>query len=168
MRVINSHKRIINQTSKKVSELLHTLATDNDQIWPTKNWPAMRLKDGLKIGSCGGHGQIRYTIIAFEPGSHIKFKFTKPLGFNGTHELNVKAVSDKTSEISHLIQMKTNFKASFLWVFVIRWLHDALIEDAFDKIENHFSEEEKKTNYNLWVDFLRHCYKRKAFQTKLA
>nr|WP_321228079.1 hypothetical protein [uncultured Psychroserpens sp.] len=168
MQVTNNHKRIINQPREKVSQLFKTLATPQDQIWPHNNWPAMRFKDGLKIGSKGGHGRIRYTIIAFEAGNHIKFKFTKPAGFNGTHELTVKAISKVTSEISHNITMNTTFKASLLWIFVIRWFHDALMEDAFDNVENYFSEEKKKTNYNFWVKFLRGHYKRKSIKTKIA
>ncbi|WP_323789699.1 hypothetical protein [Psychroserpens sp.] len=168
MRVINSHARIIHQPKEEVSELFKTLATNEDLIWPSKQWPAMRFKDGLKIGSRGGHGQIRYTITAFEAGSHIKFEFTKPDGFNGTHELHMRSLSQDTSEISHTITMNTTFKASFLWIFVIRWLHDALIEEAFDNVENYFSKEKKATTYNLWVIILRDFYKRKSIQTKHA
>lgn len=168
MEVINNHKRIIHQPKEKVSQLFKSLATNDDQIWPSKNWPAMRFKDGLKIGSKGGHGRIRYTIIAFETGNHIKFQFTKPDGFNGTHELSIKAISEDASEIAHNITMHTNLKASFLWVFVIRWLHDALIEEAFDTIENNFSEEKKTSTYNFWVNLLRSYYKRKSFLIKQA
>lgn len=166
MRVVNRHTRIINEPIEKVSQLFETLATSNDQIWPSQNWPAMRFRDGLKIGSRGGHGRIRYTITDFKPGEHIKFEFTKPEGFNGTHELNIKAISNDASEINHIIKMNTTFKASLFWVFVIRWLHDALIEDAFDNVENYYSEEKTKSTYNLWVIILREVYKRKSFQIK--
>ena len=166
MRVINSHKRIINQPVNQVSELLQTLATSDDKIWPIKAWPAMRFKDGLKLGNSGGHGLIRYTIVAFVPGEHIKFEFFKPEGFNGTHEINIKSISENISEIIHLIQMNTTFKAYFLWIFVIRWLHEALIVDAFDKVENYFLMEKKTTPYSVWVTLLRDFYKRKTLQTK--
>lgn len=168
MRVVNRHTRIINEPIEKVSQLFETLATSKDQIWPSQNWPAMRFRDGLKIGSRGGHGRIRYTITDFKPGEHIKFEFTKPEGFNGTHELNIKAISNDASEINHIIKMNTTFKASLFWVFVIRWLHDALIEDAFDNVENYYSEEKTKSTYNLWVIILREVYKRKSFQIKQA
>ena len=168
MRVVNRHKRIINQPKETVSQLFKTLATAKDQIWPSQNWPKMYFTEGLKVGSQGGHGQIRYTIIDFKPGEHIKFEFTKPEGFKGTHELNIKALSNDASEINHMINMNTTFKSSLLWVFIIRWLHDALIEDAFDNIENHFSEEKIKSSYNLRVIILREVYKRKSFQIKKA
>jgi len=166
MRVINSHKRIITQPIDKVSELFKTLATTNDEIWPSKNWPEIRFNEGLKNGSRGGHGRIRYTVIAFEAGKYIKFKFTKPDGFDGIHEFSIKVISENTSEIHHNIKMNTSFKATFLWVFVIRWLHDALIEEAFDNVQNYFSEENKSTKYNFWVRFLRGFYGRQSFQIK--
>jgi hypothetical protein len=103
----------------------------------------MRLKSHLSARSKGGHGRIRYTIIEFEAGYQITIKFTKPEGFNGTHELRIKEISEDTSVITHNIIMHTTFKASLLWVFVIRWLHDALIEEAFDNVENHFPKKIK-------------------------
>lgn len=164
MRVVNSHKRNIAQPYEKVCELFKTLATTDDKIWPVNNWPAIRFIDGLKIGSRGGHGRIRYAVVAFEDGNHVRFKFTKPKGFVGTHELTLKPVSENVSEIQHIIKMNTDFQAGLLWVFVIRWLHDALIEEAFDTLENYFSEEKKEPKYNLWVRLLRSYYKRKRFK----
>jgi len=168
MQVINIHKRTIKQPKEKLSQLFKTLTTDNDLVWPNENWPAMRFRDGLEVGNRGGHGRIRYTIIDFKAGEYIKFQFTKPLGFNGTHELKIEAINDATTEIYHEIRMSTTFKATLLWVFVIRWLHDALIEDAFDKVENNFSIQNNITPYKVWVKFLRDRYKRKSFQTKKA
>lgn len=168
MQVINVHKRIIHQSKEKVSQIFKTLATDDDLIWPYENWPAIRFKEGLKVGSKGGHGRIRYTIIEFREHELIKFQFSKPEGFNGTHKLKICIISEILTEISHEIIMNTSFKATLLWVFVIRWLHDALIEDAFDKVENYFTTNKKVTNYNFWVKRLREAYKRQSYQTKTA
>ncbi|MCF7560902.1 hypothetical protein L3X39_09670 [Sabulilitoribacter multivorans] len=168
MKVVNIHKRIINQPLVKVTELFKTLATSNDLVWPYENWPAIKFKNGLNVGSKGGHGRIRYTITEYEAGKYIKFKFTKPEGFNGTHTLKINSIHSDKTEISHDIQIRTSFKATFLWVFVIRWLHDALIEEAFDKVENYFLVEKKVTKYNVWVNYLRGVYKRKAVNTKTA
>ena len=90
MNVINIHKRTIDQPKEKVSQLFKTLATSEDLIWPYENWPAIRFKDGLHIGSKGGHGRVRYSISEFQEGEYIKFQFSKPSGFNGIHELRVK------------------------------------------------------------------------------
>jgi len=164
MRVINIHKRTINQPKAKVSLLFKTLATNDDEIWPSEKWPAMRFNEGLKVGAKGGHGIVRYTIVSFKEGEHIKFKFTKPEGFIGTHKLMIKEFSDIETEMIHEIKMNTSFKRTILWTTVIRWLHDALIEDAFDKVENHFSSKVKETKYNFWVKYLRQNYKRKLIK----
>ena len=169
MQVTNIHKRKLQQSIEKVSFLFNTLATDNDQIWPFENWPAIRFDNGVKVGSRGGHGIVRYTILSFKKGESITFKFSKPDGFIGNHTLSLKAISENETEIIHEIKMQTaTLKASVLWVFVIRWLHDALIEEAFDKVENHFIEVKKIPKYNFWVQFLRNKYKRKPLQTKQA
>ena len=164
MRVINIHKRKISQTKQKVSEIFITLATKDEKIWPYENWPAIKFKNGLKVGEKGGHGIVRYTIVSFTEGEQIKFRFTKPDGFFGTHEFQIKSISDNETEIKHEIRLNTSFKASLLWVFVIRWLHDALIEDAFDKVENQFSTKKKITAYSFWVKFLRQKYKKKSIK----
>ena len=166
MRVVNIHKRTINQPKEKVSELFRTLATKEDMIWPYENWPAIRFKDGLTIGSHGGHGLIKYKIVEFIEGEFIKFQFLNPVGFNGTHELNITSTNETKTEIAHKIIMRTSFRASLLWAFAIRWLHDALIEEAFDKVENYFLEQKKQTEYKTWVKFLRRAYKRDSFKNK--
>ena len=168
MQVINSHKRTLHQPKEKLSQLFKTLGTDNDLVWPYENWPAMKFKDGMRAGSKGGHGRIRYTIVDFKVGEYIKFEFSKPIGFNGTHELKIASDSMDEKVISHEIRMNTSFKATFFWMFIVRWLHDALIEEAFDKVENYFLIHRKVTKHNTWVNFLRGVYKRKSFQTKKA
>lgn len=161
MQVLNVHKRIINQPKITISELLDNLSSNKDIIWPSENWPAIRFKDGLKVGSKGGHGTIRYTIIDYIEGEHLKFRFTKPNGFYGTHEFNVIEIDSNKVEINHIIKMRTSGVSTFAWIFVIRWLHDALIEDAFDKAENLFSSKETTTKYSIWVKLLRVYFKAK-------
>jgi hypothetical protein len=161
MQVLNVHKRIINQPKNRVSELLDNLSSNKDIIWPSENWTAIRFKDGLQIGSKGGHGTIRYTIVDYIEGEHLKFQFTKPEGFHGTHEFNIIEIDSNKVEINHIIKMKTSGLAMFTWVFAIRWLHDALIEDAFDKVENLFLSEKITTNYSIWVKLLRAYFKAK-------
>ena len=169
MQVINVHKRFINQPKAEVSQLFQTLGTSEDKIWPRKHWPAMRFKTGMLIGNNGGHGPIRYTIIEYKFGNYIKFQFTKPEGFKGTHELVIASVSERRTEISHAIRMHTtSLKSTLLWMLVIRYLHDALIEEAFDTVENYYSSEEKITTYSAWVALLRGIYKSKSVQLNQA
>lgn len=161
MKVTNIHRRIISQPKLNVAETFNTLATDNDTIWPYEKWPAIRFKEGVKVGSKGGHGPIRYTIVEYSQGELIRFRFTQPLGFNGTHELYLNEISSEETEIIHVIKMSTTFSASLQWLLAVRWLHDALIEDAFDKLENHFSGKMKTSKHSFWVRMLRNKYKKK-------
>ncbi len=155
MKVLNQHKRVVNQPKHKISELIKKLASKEDKIWPYNKWSAMRFKDGLKVGAKGGHGIIRYTIIEYNPESGIKFQFSSPKGFDGTHEFKMLELGKNSTEVSHIINMKTHGIATIQWLVFIRWLHDALIEDAFDNIENHFSEVKKASKWSPWVKLWR-------------
>lgn len=165
MKVINVHKRKINQSKASVYKLLNTLSTKDDKIWPFEKWPAIRFKNGLKVGSEGGHGPIKYTVVSKNYDDGIVFNFINK-GFNGNHILKVVELSNSEIEISHTIKMKTSGFAVLYWLFVIRWLHDALIEDAFDKLENQFSIQKKETKYNFWVKFLRMLKNKKSKKHK--
>ena len=127
-------------------------------VWPNKHWPAMKFKGGMKLGAKGGHGPIRYAVEKYDPHATIQFRFTSPLGFNGIHKFDVKELSDRQTEVTHVIDMKTNMRGAFIWLFAVKSLHNALVEDGLDKLENHFSEEEKSTMWNLWVRVLRYGF----------
>ena len=155
MKVLNIHKRTLNQSKSKVVEILKTLSTENDRIWPKEKWPEMKFKGGIQIGAIGGHGPIRYTVEKYNPSEIIQFRFSKPHGFHGIHKFEISELTSEKTEIKHTIDMSTDLKGSLLWIFAIRSLHDALIEDGFDKLENNFSEVHKSSKWNFWVNFIR-------------
>ncbi|NER17544.1 hypothetical protein [Spongiivirga citrea] len=161
MKVLNIHKRKIRKPAQNILGLFTTLSTKNDMIWPIENWPRMKFKNGLVIGSNGGHGPIRYQIVNFDPKSHIEFKFQKPTGFNGTHKFEIIELDNEISEVKHTIEMTTSGIGTISWLLVIRWLHDALLEDAFDKIENQLTQSNLKTEWSIWVKFWRWVLKPK-------
>lgn len=154
-RVINIHKRTIPVSQDEIAALLDTLSTEQDLIWPHEKWPRMKFKEGLKLGARGGHGPIRYSVQKYIQGKFIEFEFLKPEGLNGYHRLEIMSLSPQATEIKHTIEINPSLGASLAWIVWIRYLHDALIEDAFDKVENHFKTEEKKSNWNVWVKTLR-------------
>jgi len=45
-----SEKEIYERRKGKLEEILKTLSTDNDLIWPNEKWPAMKFKGGIKVG----------------------------------------------------------------------------------------------------------------------
>jgi len=159
MKVLNVHTRTIPYPYEAVVELLSTLATADDKVWPKQHWPAMRFKDGLAAGSRGGHGPIRYTIDSFQPDKLIQFKFVDMNGWNGIHRFEIKPIPPNSTHLVHVIDMNATGSGLIKWSLATRWLHDALIEDAFDKIENHFSPDIKKTKWSWWVKFLRFLLK---------
>lgn len=162
MKVNNIHQRIIQQPKEKLVELITTLATDQDRVWPSKQWPPMRFKEGLQVGAKGGHGPIKYTVEVLENHERFQFRFTQPKGFHGFHSLEINAIAPNRTEIKHVLRMKTSGTGTFSWLLVYRPLHDALIEDAFDKVENQFTDQTKRTSWSFWVRFLRNTLKRIA------
>ena len=135
--------------------MLRTLSSKKDMVWPNDNWPAMKFKGGIKVGAEGGHGPIRYSVEVYDPNSKIQFRFSRPFGFHGIHKFEVKELSERETEVTHFIDMNTDLRGTFTWFFAVKSLHNALVEDGLDKLENHFSAEEKSTKWNLWVRILR-------------
>ncbi|XMO85752.1 hypothetical protein AAFN75_13245 [Algibacter sp. AS12] len=149
----------MNLSKDEVGLLLETLSSKDDKVWPKTNWPAIRFKDGLNVGAKGGHGIIQYEIEGNIPGDEIVFRFLKPHGFNGIHKFEIKDLGDNTTEVKHSIIMITEgIVATLKWALVIRWLHDALIENAFDTIENNALDKKKHTKWNLWVRIWRFIF----------
>ncbi|MEM9930603.1 MAG: hypothetical protein AAF840_12335, partial [Bacteroidota bacterium] len=103
MKVYNVHKRMIKGPA---GELLPTLASREDKIWPKERWPAMRFQEGLRLNAKGGHGPIRYTITNYSPNTFIEFTFSRPKGFYGIHTLAFIPHGNKT-EVIHTIDMVT-------------------------------------------------------------
>ncbi len=143
MKVINIHKRQINQPKAEVAKLLETLATDNDMILATEKWPPMKLEKGLQVGSKGGHGPIKYFVTDYQPNNSITFQFDLQ-GFDGFHKFYFSETEPNRTELTHTIDLTTSGAATLEWALAIRWLHDAYIEDAFDKVENHFTKDKNK------------------------
>lgn len=155
MHVINVHERELNASLEEAGVLIDRLASSDDLLWPFDRWPAMRFDRPLSVGAVGGHGPIRYVIEAYEPGRSIRFRFTKPDGFIGTHRLQLDELPTGRVALSHVIEMKTEGSAGFKWCFAIKSLHDALLEDALDRAEAYFDGKPRRRNWSPWVRFLR-------------
>lgn len=160
MKVINIHNREINQPKEELVKLFKTLGTENDLMLATDKWPPLKLDNGLQVGSKGGHGPIRYFVTDYQPDNSITFQFSLT-GFNGFHKYTIIEIEPNKSQMRHTIDMSTSGWATVKWTLAIRWLHDAYIEDAFDKVENYFFLDKKKSEWSIWVKFLRRIMKPK-------
>jgi hypothetical protein len=133
--VRNVHERVVDADAKTVGALLDTLSSPDDRLWPNRRWPAMRLDRGLEIGSNGGHGPVRYAVARYEPGRLIAFEFTPKFPLSGEHRIEVLPAPAGRTLLRHTIEGHPKSWLRLGWPLCFRWLHDALIEDAFDRTE---------------------------------
>jgi hypothetical protein len=159
MNVRNEHSRDFDAPPEELGALLDTLASDDDRLWPGTNWPKMRFDRPLQTGAIGGHGPIRYVVEEYEPGVSIRFRFTGPKGFDGTHRFFVEALSSG-ARVTHLLVMETSGRASLAWPLVYRPLHDALVEEALDRAAAAVGEPLAAPPWSIYVRLLRAIVRR--------
>lgn len=165
MKVLNIHQRTIEQPAAELVKLFGTLASENDRMLATDKWPAMKLDRGLQVGSKGGHGPIKYFITDYQPGESVTFQFDMTR-FNGHHRFEIIPAGAHQTQLLHVIDMNTTGFATLKWALAIRWLHDAYIEDAFDKVENQFTNKKKRSEWIWWVRVLRKIARSKKQRRK--
>lgn len=164
MKVYNRHDRKINATEAAAASILNSLAGSDDRLWPHEAWPPMQFDRPLGKGARGGHGPVRYIMEQFIPGRKAVFRFEPEgliAGFDGVHFFEVSPASGGVV-ITHVIDVRCGFGQWAKWRLVVEPLHDALIEDAFDKVHNAVSG--AKTKSSPWsprVRFLREMLARK-------
>lgn len=154
MQVLNVHERELPAEPGVVGALVDSLASDNDCLWP-RGWPAMRFDRPLGVGAVGGHGPIRYAVEAYQPGRMVRFRFLGPHGFDGHHWFEVLPRGERRSLLRHTIDMSANGPALITWPFVIRPLHDALIEDALAVAQAALGLAPAVRPWSPWVKILR-------------
>jgi hypothetical protein len=155
MQVLNVHEREFPVSPDRLGELIDSLASEDDALWPGHSWPAMEFDRPLGVGAVGGHGPIRYSVEEYRAGESVRFCFREPKGFDGVHFFEIVTLDDGLPKLRHTIEMKTRGLASPLWVLVIRHLHDALIEDAFATAEASLGLAPQMRPWSVRVRFLR-------------
>lgn len=154
--VSNVHSRDYRTTGDRLGAILDSLSTADDMLWPVGDWPPVVLSDGLDVGSEGGHGPVRYTVEQYEPGAAVRFRFTGPRGFNGTHSFEVEPAGEDRWRLTHRIEMKVGWPATISWPLAFRPMHDALMEDALDKVATALdSSAYEGRPWSAWVKFIR-------------
>lgn len=155
MKVVNVHQRLLYASPARVGQLLDTLATPDDALWPRQHWPRMRLDAPLGVGAAGGHGPIGYRVEAYEPGRRVLFRFTAPRGLQGWHALTVLDATSQHCVLEHRIEMTTRGLATLAWPLVIQPLHDALVEDALANAAQALGLKRPAVPWSPWVRLLR-------------
>lgn len=153
--VYNVHSRELAVPAERVGALLDGLASPGDRLWPHESWPRMRFDRPLGVGAAGGHGPIRYSVEDYRPGSHVRFRFNAPRGFDGTHGYDVETVDATHATLTHSLVMRAHGEARLLWPLVWRPLHDALIEDSLTKAERELGLTATTMAWSAQVRLLR-------------
>lgn len=155
MHVRNVHERSFRSSPQQAARLLDQLSSPHDVVWPSQHWPRMRLDQPLGVGASGGHGPIRYCVVAYEPGKKVTFRFISPRGFVGTHWFEILDQGASGITLRHTIDMSLAGLALLSWPIVIRPLHDALVEDALTNAQVALGEQPTPKNWSPWVRLLR-------------
>jgi len=130
----NTHERLLTSTPAEVWPLMASLSSSEDALWPVRRWPAMRFDRPLGVGARGGHGPVRYEVAAIEPQRSVVFRFTPDFGIRGSHRLEIEP-RGQGSVLRHVLEGESTGSMHLMWPLAFRPLHDALIEDAFDRAE---------------------------------
>src|SRR3712207_995665 len=99
--IVNVHGRVLHAPAAEVGALIDALGSDADRLWPSETWPPLRFAGPLAAGVKGGHGPVRYVVEAYRPGRRIRFRFTAPAGFEGTHGFSVEEAEDGLARLVH-------------------------------------------------------------------
>ncbi len=161
MKIRSVHQREYPHPVSAIAEILETLSSPEDRLWPGEFWPPLKLNNGLAVNSAGGHGPIRYYVSAYESGRAVEFTFTRPAKFSGIHKFEILPADDGMTALRHTVDMEVDLKTFLVWQLTFRWLHDALLEDCLDKVQNQVSETQVRTPHSMWVDFLRNILRKK-------
>jgi hypothetical protein len=134
--MINIHTREFSADPTAVDRLLDTLSSANDEWCTTRMIEPIRLSSGLAVGSSGGHGGVRYTVEAYDPGRRVVFRFD-PSVADGVHSFSVE-------EIPHGVRVTHTLDAelkglTWLMLPLVRLIHDGAIEDILDALEERFT-----------------------------
>jgi hypothetical protein len=152
MKIRNVHERELPMSPRDAQAILRTLASEQDRLWPTQDWPPMRFDGGLQLGAHGGHGPIAYSVERIEP-ERVVFRL-RPMrglgrGLVGWHGYELQPTK-RGLLLRHVLEAELTGGMRLKWPLVIRPLHDALIEDSLD-----LAEGVSRSCWSGWVRLLR-------------
>lgn len=128
-------------------ELALKVADPGSGVWPGDGWDPMLLDRGIAVGSAGGHGAVRYVVSEVED-SRFRFVFTMSQ-VEGFHEFRREG-----DELVHELVIR---RASRLLLLVLIPLHDAVLEELLDDVEDLLAGRSvpRPRHRTRWVRMLR-------------
>jgi hypothetical protein len=156
--IFNVHERGLPIPLATAERLLESLSSDSDLLWPCECWPPMVLERGLAPGSSGGHSKVRYAVSEHVAGRRVEFEFGRMAHlrtFRGRHYFEVLPRGTQVI-LRHTIDVETDFPTWVYWKVFVEQVHDALLEDAFDKAERSAGlPRPHRSRWSARVRFLR-------------
>lgn len=154
--VRNVHERLLPAPADEVGRLLDRMGGPADPLWPSPAWEPMVLDRPVAVGATGGHGPIRYRVMAHTPGRLVEFTFAPGLGLAGTHTLAVVPAGPAQCVLRHTVEGRCTGAMVALWPLAVRWLHDAVLEDLLDRAESAVGPGPvRPARWSTWVRLLR-------------
>lgn len=133
--ICNVHLRTLPVPADVAGALLDRVAEPGNPVWPAPDWPALVLDRPLADGADGGHGRNRYTCTNYQPGRRVEFTFGPESPFVGTHAFDVLKSGSNACVLRHaVIATPRDLRGRLQWSLIIRWSHDAMIEDLLDRM----------------------------------
>ena len=112
---------------------------------------------------------MRYDVDEYTAGRSIRFRFTAPAGFDGTHGFVVEGEAGARARLRHVLDMKAGGPALVSWPLAFRPLHDALLEDLLDQAEISLGgRPTSPTKWSPYVRFLRWLFRHSARRSSAA
>lgn len=155
------HERTVEAPAGVVGPLLDRLSAADDPVFPTPAWEPMRFDGPLAVGAVGGHGPVRYSVSAYEPGRRVRFTFAPP--DNGFHEMTVEPLGPGRCVVRHVLEQDLRGARLLLWLTVVKAVHGTVVEECFDNIERAAAGGvERPVRWSAWVRLLHRLTWRRA------
>lgn len=151
----NVHERVISAGIGQVQRWLSSLASERDVVWPAQLWPAMSFAAGLRVGAAGGHWDVPYRVTEVQ-SNRVSFQFDPAFGIQGGHYFEL-VERDIGTLVRHVLYGEASGLMALAWPTVVEPLHDALIEDAFDKLAAAAGDAQIAA-WSPWVRALRRSF----------
>ncbi|MFE6281471.1 SRPBCC family protein [Streptomyces sp. NPDC057877] len=132
--VLNIHERTLPAAPERVGDLIDSLGSDDDRLWPP-DWPPVRFEAPLAVGVRGGHGPVRYQVSHYVPGQWVRFRFTGRGGFDGFHEFAVESLGPNCAVLRNTLVLRPSATRWLGWLLFFRVMHDTAFEQCLDRAE---------------------------------
>ncbi len=131
----NLHERRFAADPRTVGDLLASIGSPEDRLWPRKRWPAIRMARPITVGDAASHGRIRYRVDDYRPGEALWFRLDASTGLAGRHGFEIVPDADGMVVFRHTIEAHPVGSGRISWPLMLRPLHDQLMEELLDNAE---------------------------------